>query len=172
MQYTAALSLDTPIIVLGAQARSAAAVLVDEPNAGEYGFRAIRCLREQSRGIDDLERGLVEPGSPFADDPDFLEELEDLDCGLADDDSTTAMRLQPLLEARLILPQPLSDEQQFPQERRSVASVRPDHPGGCTNAWMVSLILILLMLLGEAGAVLVFHDRVSNIAFQLETRLK
>ena len=71
-----------------------------------------------------------------------------------------------------MLPAPLQDDAQLIPEHRSAGSVSSCHPGDRINGWIVSVTLVLLMLLGEAAAVLVFHHRVSQIAIQLETRLK
>jgi hypothetical protein len=110
---------------------------------------------------------------------DFFSQLEDLDSGLADTDGHTDVRLFPPLEAVLMFPgasrgwrfsQP--EELPFLKELHQVPPVRPAFPAVRPSRWIVNLTLILLVLLGEAGAVLVFHNRVSHIASQFKSRLR
>lgn len=116
---------------------------------------------------------------------DFLAQLHDLDNGLADGDRNTAVRLLPALEARLMRPLPpresrpsppresrlrnKSEELPFLRELGQVEPLRPTLQRARPSRLFVTVTLMLLMMLGEAGAVLVFHERLSHVAFQLET---
>lgn len=132
---------------------------VTEPSAG-------------ARALDALEHELNDMSArvSLANDVRFLAQLADLDRGLAGDDGLAA-ELHPPLEAMLVLPGPLQDEGQPLPKHRPAVLVSTTPPGDRINAWIFSVTLVLLMLLGGAAAVLVFHERVSQIALQLEISL-
>lgn len=130
---------------------------VAEPSAG------VRALDALEHELNDMRAGVS-----LANDGRFLAQLADLDRGLAGDERLAA---ELPLEAMLVLPGPLQDEGQPLPEHRPAVLVGTAPPGDRINGWIFSVTLVLLMLLGGAAAVLVFHERVSQIALQLEISL-
>lgn len=122
-------------------------------------------------GLDALDRELDPAGAgvSLANDQNFLARLADLDSGLADD-NTPAAPVRPPLEATLVLPPFQAIHRDLPHDR-ATGSAGHGEPVDAISGWVMTVALVVLMLLGGAAAVLVFHERVAQIALQLDIAL-